>query len=146
MTLYVSVNWHPKNGLSILGQGLTDNGPQCMFSVSQNILSLGPYSSISRKSIVRARDAAPPRMKPQISPLEDLNTGLMEDHKGHTPYLPDNWHPHKSAGSGPSNHSINQFQKRQNLCLLTNEISTGTIPASLVKFLCCLWLACDFSS
>ena len=36
-----------------------------------------------------------PRMKPQVTPLEDLNTGHTEVHKKNTPYLRENWGHHK---------------------------------------------------
>ena len=89
-TLDVSVKWHPYNCLSTLEQGLVDNDHSAHFLLPQTSLSLGPYSSFSRQSIVRARVPSPPRVKPQVTPLEDLTTGLMEDHKRDTPYLPDN--------------------------------------------------------
>ena len=47
-------------------------------------LSLGSYSPFSRQAIVMARVPSPPWVKPQVNPLEDLNTGIMEDHKNNT--------------------------------------------------------------
>jgi len=35
VTLYVSVNWHPKNDLRIFEQGLAEVRPDCTFSVNQ---------------------------------------------------------------------------------------------------------------
>ena len=33
---------------------------------------------------------SPPRLNPQITALEDLKTGLMDDHRRDTTYFPDN--------------------------------------------------------
>ena len=115
-------------------------------SVTQTSLSLGPYSFFFRLSIVRARVWSPPRVEPQVTVVEDLTPGLMEDHKRDTPYLPDNWGHQKIAGSSPNNHSNCQCQKRQCLCISSCEISAEIISVSfLLQFLCFGCLACDFS-
>ena len=107
-------------------------------------LSLGPYSSFSRQSIVRDRVPSPPRVKPQITPIEDLTTGIMENHKSNIIYIPTYWGHHKIAGSSPNHRSNSQCQKRLSLCISTCKISIGNIPASIsVQFLCYGWLACD---
>ena len=115
------------------------------FLSPKSSLSLGPYSSFLRQSIVRARVPSPPRVKPQVNPIEDLTTGLMEYYKRDTPYLPENWGHHNIAGSFAKKHNNTQCPKRLSLCLSTCEISTATIPASfLVQFLCFGCLASDF--
>ena len=90
--------WAPfRMALMIMGQSARFQSPKTS-------LSLAPYSSFSRQSIVRARVPSPPRVKPQVTLLEDLNTGLTEYHKRDTTYLPDNWGHDKRAGSVYNHH------------------------------------------
>ena len=37
LTLHVSMSWQLNNGLSTIEQGLADNGPQCMFPLTQTV-------------------------------------------------------------------------------------------------------------
>jgi len=116
------------------------------FLSQKSNLYLGPYSSFSRQSIVTARVPSPPRVKPQVTSLDDLTTGIMEGHKKHSHYLSRNWGHHKLAGSCPRHRSNIQCQKWSSLCLSTSKISTINIRDSfLVQFQCFGWLACDFS-
>ena len=121
-------------------------GKRACFLSPKSSLALATYSSFSRQKIVRSTVWLPPRVKHQVTPLDDVTTGIMVEHKRETPYLSHNWGHHKCAGSGHNLHRKSQCPKRPSLWLSTFEIFTGTIPASFsVQFLCFGQLACDFS-
>lgn len=112
-------------------------GQSAHFLSPKSCLSLEPYSSFSRQSIVSARVPSHPRVKHHKTALKVLTTGHTEDLKIDTPNLPDNWGHHNISGNDPIYHSNCQCQMRLSVDVSTCEISTGTIPASLlVQFLC----------
>lgn len=78
MSLYVSVNWHQSIGVTKVEKVLLKNGPKCFYSVIQIQSSLGHTSSFTTPSTGRAEVPSPPRREPQESPIEALNTGLIE--------------------------------------------------------------------
>ena len=75
------------------------------FMSPKTSLHLGHYSSFVRPMIGRATVSAHPKGKPQDSPTEALNMGLIEDQKRGPPSLPENCGHHKQAGSGHSHHT-----------------------------------------
>jgi len=142
----VSVNWHTNNTLSTIEKGMANDGPECLFSVTQIQSLFGTILILLYTVNYQGQMPYTARVKPQVTPFEVLSSVLTEDHKRDTLYLPDNWGHHKSAGSGPNNHSNCQWQMRSSLCLSKYEISAGTVLASFsVQFLCFGWLSCDFN-
>ena len=91
-------------------------------------------------------------VKPQVTPLEDFTTGLMEDHKIHTPYLPENWGHHKRAGSGLNHHKYSHCHKRDQAwpyqpVIYLQELSDLQCQYNTFVWMSSLWfqlLACVF--
>ena len=102
---YVSGNWQNNSRIRALENGLSENEPEHKFRSPKTRLILRHFSSFSRPLIGRARVLYPPRGKLQDLPHEALTTGLMEQQKTDTPFLPDKC---GHAGGGPSQHTKSQ--------------------------------------
>ena len=116
VTFHVSLNWHPNTVWAPLTNDLAGNGPECKISIAQTSLSLEYYSSISRPMIVRDRVPSHPRGNPQYPPIENITTGLTEEHKRDPPSLPYNCGHHKAAGTCPRQHTTSQNSKSVSAC------------------------------